>query len=144
MHNYIKSYFWFVHLLTVGVSSLLISLLPLSLLSLCLSVCLFLSLSLSFCLSVCLFVCLSLSLSLSLSTFLPSSPLTPPLSSLSVSSGCLCYLMQCLLTLPRFIQQQYRPLIAEPLLIVEQLLMDLKVGTMATVTHPPMCMYTTN
>ena len=34
---------------------------------------------------------------------------------------------KALLKLPMFIQAQYRPLIEEPLLIVEQLLIDLKV-----------------
>ena len=35
--------------------------------------------------------------------------------------------VKALLTLPKFIQDQYRPLMGEPLLIVEQLLIDVKV-----------------
>lgn len=36
--------------------------------------------------------------------------------------------VKSLLCLPHFIQEQYRPLVRKPLLIIEQLLIDLKVG----------------
>ena len=36
--------------------------------------------------------------------------------------------VKALLSLPQFIRDQYRPLMGEPLLIIEQLLIDLKVS----------------
>ena len=35
--------------------------------------------------------------------------------------------VKALLALPHFVQEQYRPLMSEPLLLIEQLLVDLKV-----------------
>ena len=44
------------------------------------------------------------------------------------SLACTLLGAKALLKLPEFIQTQYRPLMEEPLLIIEQLLIDLKVS----------------